>query len=306
MFMLRFFALLIGAAFAFNVAANAATYVVNDAGDRNDANLANPACADAFGLCTLRAAVEQANATPTSTYHVILLQSGQPYDLTLVGAGEDDAVTGDLDVKTNLAVWVLGGASAEVRGQRADRVFDVHPGGYLYLYRVDPTGGSVSDRGGAIRVRDGLLFVRESRVASSNASNGGCISLDDGSKGWVYASTITKCRAGAGGGLWASASQLTVQTRSVVYGNSANAGGGIAAEYSRVGVYDTFVEQNLSNVKSGGGISNYKASGPLEVHRTNFWHNESKQGGAIHHQGGVANVSDSYFIGNRTSPGTFI
>ncbi len=291
--------------------AAAATYVVNSTQDRVDAAPGNGVCADVFGLCTLRAAVQEANATPTTFFHVAQLAPGALYDLSNTGAGEDGSVTGDLDVRTNLAVWVPGGptgARAEVRGLSADRVFDVHPGHYLYLYQVDVTGGAVASpaRGGAIRARDAQIFTRYSRVASSRAGNGGCISLDGGSKGLLDATLVTKCQApaGAGGAIWASASQLTLQNGSVVYGNSSRSGGGISAEVSRIGVYDAVFEQNFSSLKSGGAIQSVTASSALEVHRTSFLHNQASHGGAIHNWGGAANVSDSYFLGNRTYAST--
>jgi hypothetical protein len=40
-----------------------ATFVVNNNGDTPDANLSDNVCADAAGNCTLRAAIQQANAT---------------------------------------------------------------------------------------------------------------------------------------------------------------------------------------------------------------------------------------------------
>lgn len=45
------------------VAVHAATFVVNDTGDAGDANTANNICATSGGVCTLRAAIQQANAT---------------------------------------------------------------------------------------------------------------------------------------------------------------------------------------------------------------------------------------------------
>ena len=39
-------------------------YIVNSNGDGADANTADGVCADGSGKCTLRAAIQQANATP--------------------------------------------------------------------------------------------------------------------------------------------------------------------------------------------------------------------------------------------------
>lgn len=52
----------LGAALAAAPAAEAANFVVNDAGDAGDANPGNGACATGGGVCTLRAAIQEANA----------------------------------------------------------------------------------------------------------------------------------------------------------------------------------------------------------------------------------------------------
>ena len=46
----------------FSSAAFGASFVVNNSGDTNDANLTDNLCSDSAGNCTLRAAVQQANA----------------------------------------------------------------------------------------------------------------------------------------------------------------------------------------------------------------------------------------------------
>src|SRR5829696_4592087 len=75
---------------------HAATFTVNDTGDTPDASAGDGTCADANGKCTLRAAVEEANALPgddTITFSVkgtIRLGSGVltiAHDLTIRGPG---------------------------------------------------------------------------------------------------------------------------------------------------------------------------------------------------------------------------
>lgn len=63
-------ALLIGWIFI-SIPAQANTFTVNDTGDGGDANTADTTCADAGGNCTLRAAIEQANAQATGAPHTI-------------------------------------------------------------------------------------------------------------------------------------------------------------------------------------------------------------------------------------------
>ena len=47
---------------AFSVNANAATFVVNTTADTQDAAPGNGVCADGGGMCSLRAAITEANA----------------------------------------------------------------------------------------------------------------------------------------------------------------------------------------------------------------------------------------------------
>ena len=85
--------------------------------------------------CSLREAVIAANASGMPA--TILLRPGRRYVLTRPGLGEDAAVTGDLDLTSQLAVETKGfvgrnknkrhrGARAVIDGNDIDRIFDVH------------------------------------------------------------------------------------------------------------------------------------------------------------------------------------
>src|SRR5688572_7199830 len=82
-----------------------------------------------LGQCTLRAAVQTANAEPGPD--TIRLRSAR-YLLSVSGPGEDAAATGDLDITSD--VTIVGGAFqlSLIDGRRLkDRIFDVRPGGSL-------------------------------------------------------------------------------------------------------------------------------------------------------------------------------
>src|SRR4249919_2361418 len=109
-------------------AAVASTYTVTTVLDGVDATPGNDACATSGGACTLRAAVQEANAH-AGPDAITLPASVPPYTLTLSGTGEDAAATGDLDVTGALVVNGGGAAATIVDGNLADRVFDVRTGG---------------------------------------------------------------------------------------------------------------------------------------------------------------------------------
>ena len=100
----------------------AATFVVNDTADAVDMTPADNLCLTAGGKCTLRAAVQQANAlTGPDT---IMLPAGT-YTLTISGRCEDTAATGDLDITEDLTITGAGAATTIIDGGGIDRIFDV-------------------------------------------------------------------------------------------------------------------------------------------------------------------------------------
>ena len=107
------------------VQATGNTYVVNSTADTVDADVgADPACADASGHCTLRAAILQANFA--SGWDTITLPAGV-YALTRPGA-DDAAQVGDLDIVDDLTIQGAGSGVTIIDGNGAatgDRVFQI-------------------------------------------------------------------------------------------------------------------------------------------------------------------------------------
>jgi len=99
------YAAIVGLGALVSTNAYAVPFTVNSFEDKVDNNLADGVCAadnppgspPGTVTCTLRAAIMQANATPAGL-DTITLGPGT-YALTWNGAGEDNARTGDLDIK---------------------------------------------------------------------------------------------------------------------------------------------------------------------------------------------------------------
>ena len=132
------------------------------------------------GNCTLREAIIAANtdtavdACLAGSGADIVMVPPDTYTLTLVGAGEDAAATGDLDLTAS--VELLGSpAGAIVDGNGADRVLDIdpaHTGGVVVtVTNITVRNGGGVTQGGGIR-NAGTLTLTSSRVSSSTASGG--------------------------------------------------------------------------------------------------------------------------------------
>src|SRR6516164_8416253 len=83
------------------------TFAVTSTADSHDAHPGNGKCADSAGRCTLRAAVEAANAEPAGTSVSIKVPAGQ-YPLTL----------GSLDLTGN-TISITGAGTGAIAGTGA-------------------------------------------------------------------------------------------------------------------------------------------------------------------------------------------
>ena len=93
-----------------------ATFVVVTTADTQDATPGDGVCADAGGLCSLRAAITEANAAAAAD--IITLPAGT-YTLSLVGANEDNNAGGDLDIRSSLTINGAGAATTIIQANLA-------------------------------------------------------------------------------------------------------------------------------------------------------------------------------------------
>src|SRR5690606_24618762 len=112
----------------------AATFVVQTTVDGADAFPGDGICSvmlapqPGMAVCTLRAAIMEANATAAAD--IIELKDGATYKLTLAGRGEDNGATGDLDILQPVTistplVFGLPSGQATIDADGLDRVFDI-------------------------------------------------------------------------------------------------------------------------------------------------------------------------------------
>ncbi len=209
---------------------------VNTGDDEVDADLNDDICLTSSGICTLRAAIQQANATPG--LEEIVLPAGK---ITLGLNGDDNsAAAGDLDLSDLTVIRGAGRSQTIVDGNGIDRVFDIFPvstaevglGDLIFSGLAIGGGRLQSGNGGGLRTSISLRLERV-RVAGNSAVSGGGIQCRDDCWLEVVDSEIDSNRTngfatftGNGGGFIQSGSgRMSVQS-SLVSNNQAGLGGG--------------------------------------------------------------------------------
>jgi len=185
--------------------AHAVTFVVTSNADAVDAKPGDGVCATAAATpaCTLRAAIQEANALAGAD--TINVPSGT-YFLTIQGANEDAAATGDLDVTGELTINGTGTNPPVIGGGGIDRVFDVLGTATVTLSRLtiqNGNPGGANATGGGIRNAGNLtllnLAVRNNTV--QNGDGGGIANLGSGRMQLTNVTLSGNVAAARGGGL---------------------------------------------------------------------------------------------------------
>lgn len=165
-----------------------ASFTVNTTVDAVDANIGDGSCATSSGNCTLRAAIQEANAL--SGQDAITLPQGI-YTLTISGTVENSASTGDLDAivanpgsSESNTVWLNGGEGSFVdSGQNLGALLttSVVPGDLDSDGDLDVAFINSANQGIRIWLNDGTgLFSDTGQVLGSGYYQAGAIGDLDG------------------------------------------------------------------------------------------------------------------------------
>lgn len=293
--------------------AQAAIFTVTSTVDATDIAPGNGLCETAAGngVCTLRAAIQEANAGGGP--HSITLPAGT-FTLTLAGTGENSSATGDLDIMTSLSVIGAGRASTVIDGNGADRVFHIVTGSLslnaltVRNGRRDGPGTDATVVGGAVHAEGGALGLYDVAVRDNFAAlDGGAIYTIDRVISIVN-SVIENNSAGSRGGAIALYSnnggygigQLTVQD-SILKGNSAPYGGAIYCARGTVNATRSRVQSNIASggAASGGGLHGYQCVSTIT--QSTFDQNRATvKGGAFSFTSSNASIINSTLSGNGT------
>ncbi len=238
--------------------AYAATFTVTKTADTKDGTCA----AD----CSLREAIIAANANAGAD--TINLPAGT-YTLSIAGANENIAASGDLDIRADLTIVGGGDATTIVDGGALDRVFHI-------------VSGTVEISG--LTIRNGDTGV------GGGIDNGGTLTLTN--------STVSGNTAGGGGGI-ANGATATL-TNSIVSGNTAAGDYGGISNFGTMTIIDSTISGNNGD-DSVGGIYN-SGTGTLTLTNSTVSGNTAAVDGGIRNDfGGTLTLNSSTVSGNTAA-----
>jgi len=318
------------AGFEAAVASPGSTFTVSSTGDALDARPGDGSCATVSGACTLRAAVQEANALPGAD--VIDVPAGT-YEIGILPLNQNDIATGDIDITDSAAIngagapstiidagVPLAGAPPEVHG--LDRIFEVAvDGGEVSFSGLTLSDGYAAEYGGAIAINSTAAVSVVGSVLTRNVAGkaGGAIDNHLGGSVDVRNSTVVNNFASENGSAINNNrdGSLTI-TGSTISSNSAAdigrdellAGAGAISNNAELDTIGTIAVRGstMSDNRAGGGrpgaaIAN-DGAGTVVVDGTTLSKNiAAGDGGAISNKAGDVTVTGSTFAANAAHDG---
>lgn len=266
---------------------HAATFRVNFPQDEVDNLPGDGKCETASGWCTLRAAIQEANALPGPD-SIILDDS--TYLLTIPGTGEDACATGDLDITDDLVIKGFSRSETHVYAGGIDRVFHIVGPIKVEFQDLSIEEGEIRDENGAgILNSGGTVTIKRSilmRNTVESQSSGGGISNDAKGTMEIFDSAVSYNRSWPGNATGVSNEGTMSLTRCAV--NDNYSGGSTAGGIKNNGLMtltECTVSDNWLEYDEGGGILN---NGVLKISKSVISGNTAWDGGG----GGICNTGE--------------
>ena len=206
---------------------------------------ANPG---ADGEVSLREAIIAAN-TDAGVVDEIILNTGI-YTLSLTGANEDAAASGDLDVTDDLIISGAGARTTLIDGAVSDRVFEVL-GSTVTISGITIQNGSANDGGGIRLDGSSSLTLRDSAVSGNQSTSTG---------GGIFASgeltlervTLEGNSSDVGGGIYLNNGVIASLSNATLSGNTAASNGGAIFTRTTVDITNSTIADNNATAGAGG------------------------------------------------------
>lgn len=256
--------------------------------------------------CSLRAAIQEANAWPGAD--TIIVPVGT-FALTIAGVGENDAATGDLDIRDTVDLMGAGPSVTIIDGGRLDRVFEIGPDASATICNVTIHNGATLEQGGGINVLNGSrLTLANSIVANNSSTSGGGIwSIGDVQiiLSNITGNSVAACSFGcSGGGILAGGTTGRMQIRnSTINGNTGTGNGAGVFNAAILTIVDSIISNNagVGDNAIGGGLGN-SAAGNATLTNSIISGNASWGIGAGILNTGSLTLTNSTISGNQSGP----
>lgn len=237
----------------------AAPFTINSTADAVDATPGDGVCATSVATCTLRAAIQEANALPGAD--AISIPAGT-YVLGIAGTGEDAAATGDLDITDDLSIIGAGVADTIIDAGKVDRLFDIFGPATVTITNATARNGDLGVGGSGGGIQNAGILALDDLILTGNTAG-----INFGSGGGIFNAgtlnltnvTVSANSAFFTGGLAnlgdATLVNVTVSSNTAVdatAGLDNNVGGSVA-------LVNVTISGNTGGgfTTSGGGIGNY-------------------------------------------------
>lgn len=275
----------------------ASIFTVTSTGDGADSDLGDGACNDGVSNCTLRAAIQQANATVGMS------------TITFTVAGTIN-LTGALpDVATDMTIDGPGANVLTVRRNTSDnyRIFTVTAGVQAGIAGLTISGGDPggSNGGGGIR-NSGTLNLTAVTVSENNAIGGGGIQ-NQGTL-VVTNSTISSNAVGfgTGGGIF-NGNTLNLVNSTVSGNNGGSGSGGGISNFGTLNVTNSTISDNSNRGIVNLGSNTAILAGSIVANNTGSSNSMHDLSGAFISNGfNLIEAPDDASISNAQNPGTNI
>lgn len=253
------------------------TFTVNTTDDTPDANPGDGICADSKGMCSLRAAVMEANALNGSD--TIMLPAGN-FALTIPSNGQNDASTGHLQITDGITIVGQGPAQTIIVGEAGVAPFDK-------AFTIGLSTGTTPTSLPGFDTSFSNLTIQCGAAPSTNPV-GGAFDWDAGSLGngtltltnvnisSNTATDTTAPKSDDGGGIFLSSEGSTATTVMISGGafsnNTAADGGGAISVIGPISLTLSKVQLSTNHAtgggaQTGGGLASFfaTAAGSVQI-----------------------------------------
>lgn len=261
---------------------NITSLVVDATADTADVAPGNGVCADASGVCSLRAALQEANAL-AGAQTITFAAGTNSTPIVLTGAANDDAnVSGDLDILGDVTITGNGAANTFLDGGGLDRVLHI------------PGASTVAITG--VTIQNGVI----------TGTFGGGLLNDNGANLTLSTIVVLNNASFNGGGLANFGGATMTLNDVIVQGNTANGGGSGAGIYNnstltldRAAIISNTI---VAGTAQGGGVWN---SGTANITNATLSGNSvsgtTGEGGGVYNGGGNTTLTNSTVTNNNAN-----